>query len=187
MVLTFTFYLFVFFFSFQNYPIFFPHSSLIYLSQLYLHISSLYIIIVYQTLSPFHFFIVCILVVLVVLVVLVILVFLIVLVVLVVFVLLVVSIVIALQGKNKPLARLVAKSKLESNKNIDIEKIMPIKRKRSSITILKFLEPAKPALSHCLPALPAHLYQLLLNALDMSSLSVYKIANYQEVCKNVDN
>lgn len=93
----------------------------------------------------------------------------------------------ALQGKNKSLARFVAKGKLESNKNTDIEKITPIKCKRSSITILGFPEPAKLALSHCLPVLPAYPYQLLLNALDITLLPVCKIANHQEVCKNVDH
>lgn len=96
---------------------------------------------------------------------------------------LVVFIVMAPKEKNKTSAKLAAKRKLKSDNDIDIEKVTPAKRKRSSIIASEPPEPVQPAPSLCSLALPTHLYPLSSNALAMLLSPVYKIADCQEMRK----
>lgn len=102
----------------------------------------------------------------------------------VVFVFLVISVIMAPKRKSKPPAKLAAKRKLESDKNIDIEEVTLAKRRKSFIITPESPELARPALFLHLSALPAHPYRSPSNVLAALSSPVCKIINCQEVCKN---
>ena len=86
-----------------------------------------------------------------------------------------VSFVIGPKGKDKLLVKPLAKYKLESNKDTNVEEFTPVKYKRNFITALELTQPAS---YFCSPVRPTYFCQLPSNVLVVSSSPVFKIANY---------